>query len=120
MKLDKSKKYIIMGVAHSGTCSFERYLVKLGYDVIRAETAYRERTPTQYAQIWSERQPLFIISTKTTHVDVDFIYRTWLDTDPIIFHLNDLKVDPKFPWENKGNKYTIRPDYHKYESGFKE
>ena len=118
MDLDKSKKYIIMGVAHSGTCSFERYLVKLDYDVIRNETAYRARTPEQYAQLWGERVPIFIIADKTNHQDVDYIYRTWLDAGAIVFHLKDLIVDPKFPWENKGNSFTVRPDYHKYENGF--
>ena len=120
MDLDKSKKYIIMGVAHNGTCSLERYLIKKGYDVIRNETAYRQRTPAMYAQLWGDRRPIFITSHKTHITDLDFIEKEWKDTDPIFLKLSDMQQYDDFPWENKGNKFTKRPDYHKYEDGFNE
>ena len=99
MNLDKSKKYIIMGVAHSGTCSLERYLVKLGYDVIRNETAYRTRTPAMYAQLWGDRRPIFIIADKTHQEDINHIHQTWLDTDSMIMKLENLALNEiDFPW----------------------
>lgn len=107
-----------MGVAHCGTCSLERYFVSQGYDVIRNETSYRARTLEHYAQLWADRQPVFIISDKTQQEDIDHINTYWESTNPIVLHLNDLKEDPAFPWENKGGTYKVRPNYHKYETGF--
>ncbi len=120
INLDKSKKYIIMGVAHSGTCSVEKYMVSLGYDVVRAETALRSRHTKDYAELWGHMRAIFVIADKTDPEDIEYIKTYWEGINPVILHLNDLKEDPNFPWENKGNIFTSRPDYHKFGDGFSD
>ncbi len=112
MKLDKSKQYVLMGIAHNGTCSFEKYLVKLGYDVERSETAYNARTIEHYHQLWEGKVPIFIYSDKVTKPDLKSYMDYWKPLNPVWFKLEKLAKEKDFPWENEGNCFTQRPDYH--------
>ena len=115
MKLDKSKKYIIIGIAHNGTCSLEKYMVSLNYDVIRAESAYNSRTLDHFDQLWSDRVPIMIFSKKTTRKDHIKYTKYWKPLNPIILKLSNLTKDKAFPWENKDNEFIERPNYQKVE-----
>lgn len=126
--LDKSKKYMIVGVKKSGTQSFNKFLLNRGYDVECYEgrfTLSEFYTNHDYSRI-----PLVIIRDPVERAWSDYNY--FKDYDPpvntnglddsidvsdyekylkfwdcIVYKLEDLMLLPDFPKENENTNKKV-------------
>ncbi len=110
-------KAVVIGKAHNGTCSLEKYLVDKGFDVTREEQALNRYSNDELLQKYPDHRIHFIYSrVKTPTVTLEKLFYRLRRLDAEIHCLEEISQNPKFPWENKGNNLTekgIRPDYTK-------
>ena len=111
-------KFFVIGIAHCGTCSLERYLVEQGHEVVRSEEYFLEG----YNSVAMQRNhpdltqyiPIMIICAKWSEGDLKQFYAKWNNTDLICVDLDEMAKNKNFPHENQGNHLSeigVRPKY---------
>lgn len=110
-------EHVIIGKAHNGTCSLEKYLVDKGFTVVREEQALNRYYDAELLAKYPDHTIHFIYSkVKTPRVVLEKLFKRCRHLDAQVYCLEEMIKEPDFPWENKGNHLTekgIRPDYTK-------
>ena len=90
-------RFVIVGFAHHGTTSLEKFMIMMGLDVVRQEVYGRP--------IPKDRQAVIIWDIHKSIPSLP-IRLELLKLNPIIFHLDKLKQIQGFPYLNKDNCIT--------------
>jgi len=98
-------KSIIIGCRYNGTTSLEVYLYNQGWDVIRNESIFDSQGGyEEWYFKYKDRTPVIILSEKKKHLfDFNRLLEKWEDANPIIFNLEQLQNNIKFPKLNEGS-----------------